>query len=253
MFVDICAQIVDEHAAISVFAIDIYPILCYNYEKLIAITFRIIALLGGQSMPARKGNTPSKILGVAQGIFLQNGFQGTSIQQIASAVGISAPGIYKHFDSKEAVFSALVDPLIERVREILRLTESEKDEMFQRGQTDEVWDKDKIFSETLDFIYENFDSMKLLICCAEGTKYENIVDRVADYEAQIVLRTLPELREKGFAIPLIEEETISLMMRNQYRTYVEFIKNDFSKEEADIYIKASSTFFTSGWRALFGF
>ena len=147
----------------------------------------------------------------------------------------------------------MVDPLIERVREILRLTESEKDEMFQRGQTDEVWDKDKIFSETLDFIYENFDSMKLLICCAEGTKYENIVDRVADYEAQIVLRTLPELREKGFAIPLIEEETISLMMRNQYRTYVEFIKNDFSKEEADIYIKASSTFFTSGWRALFGF
>lgn len=147
-------------------------------------------------MPARKGNTPSKILDVAQGIFLQNGFQGTSMQQIAAAVGISAPGIYKHFDSKEAVFSALLDPLIERVREILRLTETEKNELFQRGQTDEVWDKDRIFSETPDFIYEHFDSMKLLICCAEGTKYENIVDRIAEYEAKIVLRTLPDLREK---------------------------------------------------------
>ena len=119
--------------------------------------------------------------------------------------------------------------------------------MFQHGQTDEVWDKDKTFSETLDFIYENFDAMKLLICCAEGTKYENIIDRVADYETQIVLR------EQGVSIPLIEEETISLMMRNQYRTYVEFIKNDFSREEANIYIKASSAFFTSGWRTLFGF
>ena len=204
-------------------------------------------------MPARKGNTPTKILDVARGIFLLNGFQGTSMQQIAAAVGISAPGIYKHFDSKEAVFSALVDPLIERVREILRMTESEKDEMFQRGQTDEVWDKDKTFSEMLDFIYDNFESMKLLICCAEGTKYENIIDRVADYEAQIVLRTLPDLREKGFSIPLVEEETISLMMRNQYRTYVEFIKNDFSRAEADEYMKAAGTFFTSGWRALLGF
>ena len=204
-------------------------------------------------MPAKKGNTPDKIKAVAMSIFLQNGFQGTSMQQIAAAVGISAPGIYKHFDSKEALFSALVDPIIEKIRRILRLTESEKDEMFQRGQTDEVWDKDKTFSETLDFIYENFDAMKLLICCAEGTKYENIIDRVADYETQIVLRTLPDLREQSFSIPLIEEETISLMMRNQYRTYVEFIKNDFSREEANIYIKASSAFFTSGWRTLFGF
>ena len=204
-------------------------------------------------MPAKKGNTPDKIKAVAMSIFLQNGFQGTSMQQIAAAVGISAPGIYKHFDSKEALFSALVDPIIEKIRGILLLTESEKDEMFQHGQTDEVWDKDKTFSETLDFIYENFDAMKLLICCAEGTKYENIIDRVADYETQIVLRTLPDLREGGFSIPLIEEETISLMMRNQYRTYVEFIKNDFSREEANIYIKASSAFFTSGWRTLFGF
>ena len=204
-------------------------------------------------MPAKKGNTPDKIKTVAMSIFLQNGFQGTSMQQIAAAVGISAPGIYKHFYSKEALFSALVDPIIEKIREILRLTESEKDEMFQHGQTDEVWDKDKTFSETLDFIYENFDAMKLLICCAEGTKYENIIDRVSDYETQIVLRTLPDLREKGFSIPLIEEETISLMMRNQYRTYVEFIKNDFSREEANIYIKASSAIFTSGWRTLFGF
>ena len=204
-------------------------------------------------MPAKKGNTPDKIKAVAMSIFLQNGFQGTSMQQIAAAVGISAPGIYKHFDSKEALFSALVDPIIEKIRGILRLTESEKDQMFQHGRTDEVWDKDKTFSITLDFIYENFDAMKLLICCAEGTKYENIIDRVADYETQIVLRTLPDLREQGFSIPLIEEETISLMMRNQYRTYVEFIKNDFSREEANIYIKASSAFFTSGWRTLFGF
>ena len=132
-------------------------------------------------------------------------------------------------------------------------TEKEKDDLFAQNQTEEVWDKEKAFSDTLDFIYENFDGMKLLICCAEGTAYENIVDRISDYETQIILRTLPTLREKGFSIPLVEEETISLMIRNQYRTYIEFIKNDFSRAQADEYIKAVSTFFTSGWRALFNF
>ena len=51
-------------------------------------------------MPAKKGNTPDKIKAVAMSIFLQNGFQGTSMQQIAAAVGISAPGIYKHLTAK---------------------------------------------------------------------------------------------------------------------------------------------------------
>lgn len=204
-------------------------------------------------MPARKGNTPDKILDAARGIFLAHGFRDTSMQMIAAEVGISAPGLYKHFESKEAIFSALVDPLIDGIRSILRRTEKEKDELFQRNWMDEVWNKDRAFSETLDFIYENFDGMKLLICCAEGTAYENMVDRIADDETRIILKTLPTLREKGFLIPLVEEETISLMIRNQYRTYVEFIRNDFSRAEADAYIKAVGTFFTAGWRALFGF
>lgn len=204
-------------------------------------------------MPARKGDTPKRIMDVARSVFLAHGFRDASMQMIAKEVGISAPGLYKHFQSKEAIFSALVDPLIEGISEIMHQTEKEKDDLFAQNQTEEVWDKEKAFSDTLDFIYENFDGMKLLICCAEGTAYENIVDRISDYETQIILRTLPTLREKGFSIPLVEEETISLMIRNQYRTYIEFIKNDFSRAQADEYIKAVSTFFTSGWRALFNF
>ena len=204
-------------------------------------------------MPARKGNTPDKILAAARDVFLAHGFRDTSMQMIAKEVGISAPGLYKHFASKEAIFSALVDPLIEGIREIMHLTEKEKDDLFDQNRADEVWDKERAFADTLDFIYANFDGMKLLLSCAEGTAYENVVDRIADRETQIILRTLPTLREKGVPIPLVEEETISLMLRNQYRTYVEFIRNDFSRDQADAYIQATSTFFTAGWRALFGF
>ena len=204
-------------------------------------------------MPAKKGNTPDKIKNTARTIFLANGFRETSMQMIASEVGISAPGLYKHFESKEEIFSALVDPLITAIKGILHMAESEKDTLFAEGKSEKVWDKEKTFKEMLDFIYANFSGMKLLLFCAEGTAYENIIDKVADYETQVMLRTLPRLREQGMDIPEIDAETISTMMRQQYRTHAEFIRKDYPRERAEQYQKEVDTFFTAGWRALLRF
>ena len=204
-------------------------------------------------MPAKKGNTPDKIKNTARTIFLANGFRETSMQMIASEVGISAPGLYKQFESKEEIFSALVDPLITAIKEILHMAENEKDTLFAEGKSEKVWDKEKTFKEMLDFIYANFSGMKLLLFCAEGTAYENIIDKVADYETQVMLRTLPRLREQGMDIPEIDAETISTMMRQQYRTHAEFIRKDYPRERAEQYQKEVDTFFTAGWRALLRF
>ena len=204
-------------------------------------------------MPAKKGNTPEKIKSAARTVFLANGFRETSMQMIASEVGISAPGIYKHFESKEEIFSSLVNPLIIEIKGILHMAENEKDTLFAEGKSEEVWDKEKTFEQMLDFIYAHFDDMKLLLFCADGTAYENIIDRAADYETQVMLRTLPRLREQGMDIPEIDAETISTMMRQQYRTHAEFIRKDYPRERAEQYQKEVDTFFTAGWRALLRF
>ena len=204
-------------------------------------------------MPAKKVNTPDKIKNTARTIFLANGFRETSMQMIASEVGISAPGLYKHFESKEEIFSALVDPLITAIKEILHMAENEKDTLLAEGKSETVWNKEKTFKEMLDFIYANFSGMKLLLFCAEGTAYENIIDKVADYETQVMLRTLPRLRVQGMDIPEIDAETISTMMRQQYRTHAEFIRKDYPRERAEQYQKEVDTFFTAGWRALLRF
>ena len=204
-------------------------------------------------MPAKKGNTPDKIKNIARIIFLAHGFREASMQMIAAEVGISAPGLYKHFESKEEIFSALVDPLIIEIKKILHMAESEKDSLFAEGKSEEVWDKEKTHQQMLDFIYAHFDDMKLLLFCAEGTAYENIIDRAADYETEVMLRTLPRLREQGMDIPEIDAETISTMMRQQYRTHAEFIRKDYPRERAEQYQKEVDTFFTAGWRALLRF
>src|SRR5262245_8828581 len=53
--------------------------------------------------------TREKIVAAALDLFSRQGFAGTSMRQIAGAVGIRAASLYNHFPGKEALFSAIVD------------------------------------------------------------------------------------------------------------------------------------------------
>lgn len=48
------------------------------------------------------------ILAIAHDVFLEHGFEGASMSQVASRLGGSKGTLYSYFDSKEALFEALV-------------------------------------------------------------------------------------------------------------------------------------------------
>lgn len=54
-------------------------------------------------------STKEKILDTALTLFAENGYNGTSVEQIASIVGIKAPSLYKHYKGKEDILNALID------------------------------------------------------------------------------------------------------------------------------------------------
>jgi len=58
---------------------------------------------GGQA----SGSTREKILDVALDLFTDQGFDGTSMREIAGRLGITKPSIYYHFASKEDILLAL--------------------------------------------------------------------------------------------------------------------------------------------------
>jgi AcrR family transcriptional regulator len=52
-------------------------------------------------------STRERILDVALDLFTDQGFDGTSMREIAERLGISKPAIYYHFTSKEEILTAL--------------------------------------------------------------------------------------------------------------------------------------------------
>lgn len=55
-----------------------------------------------------KGNTKQEILDAALELFSAQGYEATSISQLAEAVGIRKASLYSHFESKQAILDALI-------------------------------------------------------------------------------------------------------------------------------------------------
>ena len=63
-------------------------------------------------------STKEKILDAALTLFAENGYDGTSVDQIAGIVGIKAPSLYKHYKGKEDILNALIDYAEARYEEL---------------------------------------------------------------------------------------------------------------------------------------
>ncbi|MDK1019437.1 MAG: TetR/AcrR family transcriptional regulator [Actinomycetota bacterium] len=63
----------------------------------------------------RSSERSVEILGAARALFAENGFEGTSISDIAGAVGVADGAIYKHFPSKRAVLYEVIREFYEPV------------------------------------------------------------------------------------------------------------------------------------------
>lgn len=56
-------------------------------------------------------NTKKRILDEALTLFAEKGYANVYVGQIAEAVGIKAPSLYKHYKSKQDIFNAILDEM----------------------------------------------------------------------------------------------------------------------------------------------
>ena len=57
-------------------------------------------------------DTKERILAAALEMFSQNGYAGTNIRALSASLGLVKSGVYKHYESKEAIWNALLDQMI---------------------------------------------------------------------------------------------------------------------------------------------
>jgi AcrR family transcriptional regulator len=65
----------------------------------------------------RSPDTRDRVLSVAQALFAEHGYRGTSLRDIARRIGIKAPSLLHHFPSKEQLYIAVLDRIFEGMEE----------------------------------------------------------------------------------------------------------------------------------------
>ena len=72
-------------------------------------------------MNSREKNTKERILEEALKLFAQSGYMGTSMNDIASSLGVTKAALYKHYTSKQEILDSIVEKMnqmdMERVKE----------------------------------------------------------------------------------------------------------------------------------------
>ena len=83
----------------------------------------------------RKEARPSELTAAALDLFVEKGYAATRLEEVAARAGVSKGTLYLYFDSKEALFKAVVReglvPLIEEGETLVAQSNAPADELFQ--------------------------------------------------------------------------------------------------------------------------
>ena len=126
-------------------------------------------------------STHQRILESGMKMFLQNGYERTNLRDLCADAGITTGSFYRHFEGKEDLFSSFVQPAVDEIRKLFEDAKPICKDIVQCGSIEDLW---HVFGakDILDYIYRHFDALKLLLVCADGTRYSNFQDDVVAWD-----------------------------------------------------------------------
>ncbi len=130
-----------------------------------------------------------QLVDVSRRLFAEKGFDGTSVEEIASRAGVSKPVVYEHFGGKEGIYAVVVD------REIQTLTGALNDALARGGHPKVLVERTAL--ALLSYIETAEDGFRILVrdspvAQATGT-FSSLIGDVATQVEHLLARQF-ELR-----------------------------------------------------------
>ena len=143
-------------------------------------------------MTGPRSDTRQRIQEVARDLFLQQGVQRTSLQDIADKLGITKPALYYHFSSREDLVRSILVPLIDEGEQFV-------DDQENRGDTDVR----ELLEGYFDFHYRHREDLVLVLAELTALADLGLIDKVLawrDRLGKLVFGPRPTLAQSTRAV-----------------------------------------------------
>ena len=208
-------------------------------------------------MANRTPGVTEKLLEQAMNEFLAHGYIGGSLRTISENADTSPRSIYTRYGDKEGLFAALVDECAETLKEMFN---SYMEDYGQRPVAEQkaLFHDEEFHSEyqgyihtIIQYIYDNWDKVKLLVCMSEGTKYSGFIDEIVEIDEKYTLLYIEHIGSDVITSGRAKPQLIHLLCSSFVHGFFEFVRHDMSQEDAVMYVFQLQEFFAQGWDHLF--
>ena len=204
-------------------------------------------------MSEAEKTTQKQILAAAKTEFLAKGFRAASLRQIVKNAGVTTGAFYGYFSSKEAVYAALVEPHAAAVMGRFMQAQTEFAALPKAEQPRHMGQESAACIDwVIDYIYANYEEFKILICCSEGTPYEQFIHNMAEIEVEYTFRYMQVLRELGRPVQEPDKDLCHMIASGMFDGMFEIVRHDMPKDKAKQFIAQLQEFYIAGWTKIMG-
>ena len=189
----------------------------------------------------------------AKAEFLEKGFKSASLRNIVKTAGVTTGAFYGYYKSKEELFDALVSEQYETFVNKYKETQesftrlSPEEQRLGMGKT-----SGECMNWMTDYAYENLDVFKLILCCSEGTKYENMVHEMVEIEIEATHSFSKVMEGLGVPSYTVDPQLEHILISGMFSAFFEMIIHDVPYEKAKDYVRDLRSFHTAGWKEIMG-
>lgn len=197
--------------------------------------------------------TLERIHEAAKKEFIEKGFKSASLRNIVKTVGMTTVAFYGYYKSKEELFDALVgeqyNTLMERYQDALKRSAAQTPEQ-QRASIG--IDSSAFMLMMTEYACNYRDEFKLLICCSEGTRYENMIHDMVEIETEATREFIKAMEATGAPKYTVDPYLEHMLFSGQFSAFFEIIVHDMPREQALENVRELIAFYTAGWRKIMG-
>lgn len=175
-------------------------------------------------------NTKERLLKSGMRLFLKNGFRNAPLRRIVADAGVTTGAFYGYFKNKEELFDTLVGKTANGVTKlmgnILKEIESIPVEvrLFRLG---EIYVRR--IPPAVDYVLRHKDEMRLLLACSEGTKYEDLFDKVCRDNVGFIESGVSGAGGKAPLRP-VDPMTLTIMISGYFSMFDKMILDDIDRD-----------------------